>query len=117
MSTTVSFNNYWDTLLKQEGFTLNLGNGVQLNGVGEYWAKNSYSHNVGRFAGKVKKFFTAKETRAVTIIGCWAAETTIYATSLYLVSAPFAFFVLLPMWAYSTYSLFTLLLLNFTTRS
>jgi hypothetical protein len=74
-----------------------------------YWPKNSFTHNVGRAAGKVVKFFSKNETKTAALVSYWAVETFVYAMLLSTATSSVAFIAGTFLWLYGTYALFSLI--------
>lgn len=77
------------------------------NPIIDYRDRTTLSTKIGRMAGKTVRFFQRPETKVVTLTSFWAFETAFYATVIAAVGTTATFFIILPIWAYGTYALFS----------
>lgn len=77
-------------------------------------SRSSLAHSVGRMAGRTKNFFAKKQTKASTLISLWGMETALYGALLVSMHSIAAFFIILPIWMYGTYSFFNMININFS---
>lgn len=71
--------------------------------------RRTLSNKIGRLAGKVTKFFRKKETKVASIISFWSVETIITLMILASGASVPAIIFTCALYAYETYSLFSLL--------
>lgn len=73
------------------------------------WSRDTLSHKIGRMAGRTKNFFSKKETKVATLTAYWFVETFFYFLMMLAMNPVIFITVLLPMWIYGTYSLFSVI--------
>lgn len=72
-------------------------------------SRDTFAHAIGRMAGRTKNFFSKRQTKVATLTAYWFVETFFYFVLMFAISPLIFVSVVLPMWLYGTYSLFSVI--------
>lgn len=70
-------------------------------------SRSSFSHKIGRLAGKTFKFFKRTETKMTALISYWAVETLLFVLIILSLTAFAPIAAALFIYLYGTYAIFT----------